>query len=421
MTPNDAKASGRQSISGKPSRRAAFRLVGIMLLLMLFSSAVPSPMYVIYQQRWHFSPTMLTLIFGVYALVVLASLWLFGSLSDTLGRRPVLIVSLLLGILSLVLFIVAAGVGWLFAARTVQGISVGLATGAMSAALIDLAPERSPGRAALVNGVAPMAGMGAGALVSGLLVQYVPAPTVVTYLVPLVAFAALIIGVAVIPEPMAHASGKLSLRPRRVSVPASSRKPFALLSLAMICAWSVSGLYLSLVPSLIAHVMHVPSHVVAGLTITVLTGAAALSQLAISRVPARRISATGLTATLAGLVLAYASVDAESVGLFFLGTAVLGIGIGATFLGIIRLLTAIAEPERRSELFAALYVVNYLALSVPAIIAGVLTDAVGLHLMTTIYLAFVGVVCLAALAGMPWLSARPSMSRNTLVGGTIDA
>lgn len=391
---------------GRLSRRGSFRLIGATLLLMLFSSAVPSPMYVVYQQQWHFSPTVLTVVFGVYALVVLASLWQFGSLSDAVGRRPVLIVSLLLGIASLVLFVTASGVGWLLAARVVQGLSVGLATGALSAALVDLAPAGAPHRASLVNGVAPLAGMCLGSLVSGLLVEFVPAPTVVSYLVPLVGFAALIVGVIVIPEPAPHADGTLNLRPRRIRIPAESRRPFALLSLGMIVAWAVSGLYLSLVPSLLATVLGAPSHLTAGLAIAVLTGAAPASQFLLGRFGAHRITVLGLATIIAGLALAYVAISATSVAAFFVGTAVLGLGMGATFLGVIRALTDLADPRRRSELFAALYVVNYLALSVPAIVAGILTDAVGLRSMTTIYLAFVAVVAVAAIVGLPAARSR---------------
>src|SRR5438477_12718350 len=92
------------------SRDAGFWLVGTMLVLMLFSSSAPSPMYVIYQQRWHMSPTMLTVVFAIYAIGILASLLVFGSLSDQIGRRPVLLVSLLVVVLSMAIFAGAQGV-----------------------------------------------------------------------------------------------------------------------------------------------------------------------------------------------------------------------------------------------------------------------------------------------------------------------
>lgn len=407
MATTDVLPPGRTR--SRLSRRGGFRVVGTMLLLMLFSSAVPSPLYVIYQQEWHFSPTMLTVVFGVYAIAVLGTLLMFGALSDSLGRRPVLGASLALGIVSLILFITASGVGWLLAARVVQGLSVGLATGALSAALIDLAPPHAPHRASLVNGAGPLAGLALGSLLSGLLVQYAPAPTALSYLVPILGFVALAVALVVAEESAPHAHGKPDLRPRRVSIPAPVRKPFALISLAMIMAWALTGLYMSLVPNVLAQVMLVPSHLVAGLAIAVLSGAAALAQLTIGSLrvlSTRQVAAIGMAATVLGTAVAYLSVDVGSAGVFFLGTVVLGAGAGMTFLGGIRLLSELSEPKRRSELFAALYVVNYLAVSIPVILAGVLADALGLRTMITVYLAFVAVVAVAALTGLPAIRSR---------------
>ncbi len=218
MAADAAAAPARHGLS----RDAGFWLVGSVLVLMLFSSSVPSPMYVIYQQRWQMSATMLTVVFAIYAIGILASLLIFGSLSDQIGRRPVLLASLLLVIASMVIFAGAQGVSWLLIARAVQGLGVGLATGAMSAALVELAPPSAPGRGTLVNGVGPTLGMALGAVIAGLLVEYAPAPTVLSYLLLAAAFALTAVGVQLMPETARH-TGALRIRPRRISVPAAGR------------------------------------------------------------------------------------------------------------------------------------------------------------------------------------------------------
>jgi MFS family permease len=58
---------------------------------LLASSSAPTPLYATYQARWGFSAVTITVIFGVYAVAVLASLLVFGSLSDHVGRRPLLL------------------------------------------------------------------------------------------------------------------------------------------------------------------------------------------------------------------------------------------------------------------------------------------------------------------------------------------
>jgi len=127
--------------------------------LFLFAAGAPSSLYAVYETRWHYSPATTTVVFGVYALALLASLLVFGDLSDAIGRKPVVVLALGLLAVSLVLF--ASGVGWLYAARAVQGIATGLLTASVSAALIDTEPARRPGLTGLVSSAAAMGGQGA--------------------------------------------------------------------------------------------------------------------------------------------------------------------------------------------------------------------------------------------------------------------
>ena len=146
----------------KFSRAASFWLLATVLAFMLFAASAPSPLYVVYQARWHFSSLTLTAIFGVYVLALLAMLLITGRLSDHLGRRPVVLLALVVQIASMLAFIAARDVGMLFAARFLQGLGTGLATGALSAWLLDLQPPDHPGLGSLVVSVAPVAGLAAG-------------------------------------------------------------------------------------------------------------------------------------------------------------------------------------------------------------------------------------------------------------------
>src|ERR1700742_116710 len=155
---------------------AAFSAVAAVIAVAFYASATPSPLYGVYQARWHFSTPVLSLVYATYAIGVLVSLLLVGSLSDQAGRRPVLAWSLLGLLVSALVFATASSVVWLFAARALQGLATGGALGAAGAALIDLHPTASTRTAALVNGVVALGGLGIGALLSSVLVQYLPAP-----------------------------------------------------------------------------------------------------------------------------------------------------------------------------------------------------------------------------------------------------
>src|ERR1700744_371862 len=151
---------------------AAFGAVAAVIAVAFYASATPSPLYGVYQAEWHFSTPVLSLVYATYAIGVLVSLLLVGSLSDQVGRRPVLACSLVGLLLSALVFATASSVAWLFAARALQGVATGGALGAAGAALIDLHPSTDTRTAALVNGVVALAGLGIGALLSSALLQF---------------------------------------------------------------------------------------------------------------------------------------------------------------------------------------------------------------------------------------------------------
>jgi len=119
---------------------AAFWLAAVMLGFVLLTSAAASPLYAVYQAQWKFSAATLTAVFAIYAIFLLVTLLLFGSVADHLGRRPVILAALAISAAACALFLAAHGVGLLFAARALQGVAVGAATVGVGAALIDLQP-----------------------------------------------------------------------------------------------------------------------------------------------------------------------------------------------------------------------------------------------------------------------------------------
>src|SRR3984957_16215833 len=129
---------GRLRLSGRP---AVFVLASLIVAL-LASSAAPTPLYAIYQARWHFTPITTTVVFGVYAVAVLTALLTLGKLSDHLGRRPVLLAAIAVQVVALVVFSTADGVPELLIARIIQGVSTGAALGAIGAGMLDIDRER---------------------------------------------------------------------------------------------------------------------------------------------------------------------------------------------------------------------------------------------------------------------------------------
>jgi predicted MFS family arabinose efflux permease len=373
--------------------RQAYALVAAVIGLALVSSGTPSPLYETYRELWGFSPAVLTLVYATYAFGVLAALLFAGGVSDAVGRRPVLLVSLGVLMGTTVIFMTAGSVAWLFVARGIQGIATGLALGAASAALLDLHPRRDPAGAGLTNGVMSAAGMGVGVLLSAALVELAPAPRVLPYVAILVLFTIAFAAALRMPEPVAERR-RLSLTPQRPNVPRAIRPTFLLASLAVLSSWSIGGLFLSLGPELSATLFHTTNHLVAGVGVFVLAGSGAAAQLAFGRMPPWAGATFGSIALAVGLLLIVASASADSTALFLTGGVIGGAGFGVAFLGALRSLSAAIPPAHRAEVRSALYVVAYLSISLPAVLAGILVTPWGL---VTTFEVFGGVVAALAL------------------------
>jgi MFS family permease len=391
--PVDASRSPRSRLS----RPVAFAAVATILLAFTTASGVPSPLYVVYQQEWHFSASTLTAVFAIYVFGLLGSLLVFGKLSDHLGRRPVLAAAIALQGCALVLFLVAGDVTALAAARITQGVATGVALTTLGAALVDLNPPHTPTRAGVVNGVVPVAGLGIGALGCGALVQFAPDPTRLVYVLLLVAFVLATVAVARMPETSARRDGALtSLRPR-VGVPTPVRLEFYALIPILVASWALGGLYLALGPSVAASVFDLRSHLVGGLVVALLCGIAAATAFLLRAWPVDRLIRSAASLLAAGMLITLAGVQTTSPVLAGIGTLVAGVGFGASSLGFFGALAPMAAPHERGELFAVAYVIAYLAFSVPALAAGFASTSAGLRPTTLVYGVVVVLLSLAAL------------------------
>jgi MFS family permease len=358
------------------SRPAAFWLIAYAFAITMLGTTLPTPLYVIYQAQWHFSTSLITLIFAVYAVGVLAALLFAGRSSDQVGRRPVLAVAIALSIASAVTFILAPGVGWLFLGRVLSGLSAGLMTGTATAALTETARPGSGRRASLVSTTANMGGLGLGPLLAGLLAQYAPQPTVLPFVVQLGMVAIAGLGLFVVPETVTQRSA-LSLKFRGFGVPEAGRGEFIAAGFAGFAAFSLLGLFSSLVPTFLSGVLHDTSHAVAGAVVFLAFAVAVCTQLAGSRLPSRPVMLGGLGVFLAALALIVAGLSAASMPLFLASTVVSGVAVGAVFMGSLATANRLAPAEARGQVISTFFVFAYVGLTVPVIAVGFGSQAFG--------------------------------------------
>jgi MFS family permease len=349
------------------SKTAAFYLQASLIVSFLAGSSAPTAIYALYQRAWGFSPITITIVFGTYALAVLATLLVAGSLSDYVGRRPLLIAAALVQTTSMLVFTAAGGVGALLAARVLQGIGTGLAAGAVGAGMLDIDRERG----AIANAVAPMIGVATGSILSGLFVAYAPAPTKAIYVALGLLFIGQASGVALMPESVAPRPGALGSLVPQLRVPPRMRGAILLAVPALVATWALPGFYGSLGPTLVKKLVGGTSPMLAGLALFVLATSAGLVVLSMHARSARQVLLGGTSALVVGVATVLVAVAYGSVALFFAGTAVAGGGFGAAFQGALRSVLSLAAAHERAGVLSVLYVVAYLSMGLPAVLGGV--------------------------------------------------
>jgi MFS family permease len=371
------------------------------LTLTAFSTA-PSPLYPLYARRDGFSPLTITLIYAVYAVGVAVSLFFAGHLSDIHGRRPLLLAALGLDAASAIVFMAWPALPGLFVARVICGLSVGVTSSTATAYLSELhaahRPARLAHRAQLMATVATLGGFGLGALVAGLLAQYVTHPLTAPYALLLAAMIVAAAGLTLAPETRPRPQSLPVYRPQRLSVPREGRAPFFSALLGIVLVLAVLGMFVGLASTVLVTTLHRPSLALAGGTVFLVFAAGAATAAAISTWPLRRLLLAAVALMIAGLVIAVTAawLPAPSLTLFLLGGAVVGAGGAAGFKSTLGVVVAVSPSGALAEALAAYFLGGYVGLSVPVIGLGIALQYVSTPVALLIFSAAVAAALLAA-------------------------
>jgi MFS family permease len=175
---------------------------------------------------------------------------------------------------------------------------------------------------------------------------------------------------------------------------------FAVALPCLIGAWALSGFYLSLGPSLAAQLLRSQNLLWGGVVIALLFAVGVPITLAARNSTPSKVMLGGCVALFAGAVITFVAIATRTSALVLAGTAVAGLGWGPAFLGAYGTIVALASPEDRAGLVAAIFTVGYLAFSIPAVIAGVATSHYGLHKTALVYSSIVAVLAATAAASV---------------------
>jgi predicted MFS family arabinose efflux permease len=381
--------------------RLAFPAIIIAFLAIVSQTAVPSPLYPVYEVRFGLQPVEITIVFAAYVVGIVAALLTVGALSDFVGRRPLILASALLMAASAALFLDAHGLTLLVIARILQGLGIGTGTSALAAALTDFAPRGDTRVASIFAGALPPTSLCLGALWGGFAVQLPVTPDVPAYGACLAEALIASVIVLVLPERQTPRVGAwASLRPR-LAVPESTRAAFRAVVGALIAGWALIGLYLALMPSVLALAWPRTDAIGQALPISGALAAAALAGLALARTDDRRAMRISLTALTAGSAVAALALFSPGIPwpLLAPATAAVGFGFGGTFQSALRHIMAVTAPPHRAAVLATALTISFTALGLPSVLAGALVPVAGVQHVAGAYVIVMLATSMATAVG----------------------
>lgn len=354
-----------------PGPRHAVLLIGLAVCAVGLSTTLPLPLYVEYARRGGHGPGALALAFACYATTAIVTAPLLGPLPDRIGRKPCILLAVLLAAFSILVLSLAPGLPALALARPAQGLAMGCITGAGAAWAAELAGGGREGgrRAAAVIAGATVGSFGMGGVLTlGALLAWPgmePPPTFPAHLL----FVLLLLWpIARLPETLARPGGAWLRWPAfpRGTLPTT---------LAILPGWGVvTGTVLTSVPAALA-AQGMPLAGAVAVCVMILVGV--LVQQALHRLDPRRAVRLGLVVLCAGAGLTLWGAATGRLWPLLLGGGITGTAsYGFLYLGG---LAAVAEAAAsdRARAVAGYFVVAHLGFSAVPLAAGFAVDALG--------------------------------------------
>jgi MFS family permease len=356
------------------------------------ATTISTPLYPFYVDQFGLTSLDVTIVFAVYGIGVMSSLFVFGRLSDNIGRKTPLAAALALGVVAMAVFVVAQDLAALLVGRALIGLTAGVYTGTCTAWIVDLGADRA--RATRLAVTANLGGLGTGPVVAGFLAQYARAPIRLTYVVWLVLLAVGLVLHRWMPETVERRSFDLDFAGLRL--PESVRRVFVPAATAGVAAFGVSGVFGSVGPAMMGEVLGITQPLAVGALVTVLFGFSVVGQLLARLMSPTRALPAGCVGLATALVLLATALQAKTVVALFAAAVVAGLAQGTIVGGGLGLLTASAPAERRGQVSSTYFLVLYLGLVAPVVAFGLAEQQWGLITTGYIFCALVGAVVLVS-------------------------
>jgi MFS family permease len=345
-----------------------------VVLIMSIGATFITPLFPLYSEHYHLKSLQITILFAIYAVFLLPTLFVVGARGSAWGLKRVLRSSVWVSIASTILLLGSFDVWMLYAARILEGIAYGAFTGTAVAFLIKQTSPNKVGIAVKLSGVTVLIGFGLGPAIAGLVVQYLHHQLL--HLPFWFLFVLLISSLVILESLPKHKDSVQNSSSTKISlgVPSNIRSHFwSFIGLPIFTVFTIQGIGLSLIPSFAKNAIHTSNLSVSGLLILLLLGGASLSQfIPWPRNPITRFRVGILLLAIGSWGIVYSG-QTSSLFLLWVAALIQAIGSGWTFQVTLRLASLLPKPEERPRVISAFYFCGYSGFIVPIIGVGVLT------------------------------------------------
>lgn len=376
-----------------PGDSRAWQRVGLLLFAVGWGANHFAPLLLVYRERLALDAAAPGLMFGMYALGLVPGLLFAGPLSDRRGRRAVVLPSATVALAaSAVLGGLGDSFGALLAGRFLYGLGAGGVMSAGAVWVIELSRDAAPGAGARRATIALSAGFGCGPLLSGLLAQYAPAPTVLPFAIHVAVLGGVLVLVRRAPDTGGagqRAAVDLPGRPVfRIELDRAGWLRFARAIAPMApFVFGFPAIVLAALPGMLGGSLGRAPMAYTGALAAVTLAASVLAQPLTRRFAPETAARLGIIAGAVGIALGTFAVASQTPVVLIVVAPILGAAYGVCMTAGLHMVQQLARPDARGGITGLYYVLTYIGFAAPYLLAlatRVTTPAVALGVTTAL-------------------------------------